>query len=239
MSHAHRRPRFDFLGHSTVTSTLADGRCLLIDPWVMGNPACPHSESPFDRLDGLLVTHGHPDHLADGVELAKRHEPAAVVANWEICQWLEGQGVSGCAPMNTGGTISVLDLEVTMVRADHSSSILDGDRLINGGSAGGFMVRDSGGFCFYHAGDTALFSDMALLGEMYRPELALLPIGDCFTMGPEAAARACALLGVATVIPIHWGTFPLLTGTPEAFERAVAEHAPDCRVVTLQPGESY
>lgn len=141
--------------------------------------------------------------------------------------------------MNLGGSQDVLGLTVTMVRADHSCGLLDGDQILYGGVAAGFMVRLPGGFTFYHSGDTALFSDMQLLGEMYRPELAFLPIGDFYTMDPAQAARACRFLGVRKVIPIHWGTFPILTGTPEHLVKALGDHGTTCEVVKLNPGESY
>ena len=233
------RPKFTYLGHSTIRCDLADGRVVLIDPWVMGNPACPPELHTFDRIDAMLITHSHFDHFGDVVELAKRHSPEAIAASFEICHWLGTQDVSGCAPMNLGGTQSVLDWSVTQVRADHSSALLDGDTLLDGGPASGFIVRTAEGFSFYHAGDTALFGDMELFAELYEPELAFLPIGDLFTMDPRQAAHACRLLGVSQVVPVHWGTFPPLTGTPEQLVEELARLDVDCEVVALQPGDSY
>lgn len=238
MSH-HPRPKFTYLGHATVRCDLPGGEVVLIDPWVMNNPACPDALKSFDRLDAVLITHAHGDHMGDMVELAKRYRPSRVVANYEICTWLGSKGVENCSGMNLGGTQEVLGLQVTMVRADHSSGISDGDQTLYGGVASGYMVRLAGGYTFYHAGDTALFSDMQLLGELFRPELALLPIGDLFTMDPLQAARACRYLGVRQVIPIHWGTFPVLTGTPDQLERTLDDHGTNCKVITLKPGESY
>ena len=238
MSH-HPRPKFTYLGHATVRCDLPGGEVVLIDPWVNGNPACPEHLKEIDRLDAVLVTHAHFDHIGDAVELCKRHKPKKVVANFEICTWLGSKGVEGCSAMNLGGCQEVLDLQVTMVRADHSCGISDGDQILYGGSASGYFVKLPGGYTFYHAGDTALFSDMQLLGEMYRPELAFLPIGDLFTMDPHQAARACRFLGVRHVIPIHWGTFPLLTGTPEKLRQALGDHGTACEVVRLNPWESY
>ncbi|HEV2845733.1 MAG TPA: metal-dependent hydrolase [Thermoanaerobaculia bacterium] len=235
----HPRPKFTFLGHATVRCDLPGGEVVLIDPWVQNNPACPDSLKQFDRLDAVLITHAHFDHMGDAVELCKRHKPRKVVANFEICSWLGSKGVENCSGMNLGGSQEVLDLQVTMVRADHSCGISDGDQILYGGVASGFIVRLPGGFTFYHSGDTALFSDMQLLGEMYRPELAFLPIGDLFTMDPRQAARACRFLGVRKVIPIHWGTFPPLTGTPAKLEQALDDQGITCDVVTLKPGESY
>lgn len=235
----NERPKFTYLGHATVRCDLPGGEVVLIDPWVAGNPACPDEHKQFARLDALLVTHGHFDHVADAVELAKRHRPKIVVGNFEVCQWLEGKGVENCSPMNLGGSQEVLGARVWMVRADHSSGILDDGRAVDGGVAGGYVVRLASGYTFYHSGDTALFSDMQLIGELYRPELAFLPIGDRFTMDPHQAVRACRFLGVRTAIPIHWGTFPLLTGTPKEFTEAASDLGINCEVVTLQPGESY
>jgi L-ascorbate metabolism protein UlaG (beta-lactamase superfamily) len=233
------RPTFTFLGHATVRVDFPDGSRWLIDPWVSGNPSCPEELHELDKLDALLVTHSHADHFADAVEVAKRYKPEKVVANFEICTWLESQGVGNTAPMNLGGSQDVLGSRVTMVRADHSSGLDDGGRQLDGGIASGFVVRTADDFIFYHAGDTALFSDMKLIASLYRPRLGFVPIGDLFTMGPSEAARACRYLGLSTVVPTHWGTFPVLTGTPEAFEREVRDLELSCEVVTLQPGESY
>jgi len=235
----HPRPKFAYLGHATVQCTLPGGEVVLIDPWVQNNPACPESRKQLDRLDAVLITHAHYDHMGDALELCRRHTPKTVVANFEICGWLASKGVKNCSAMNLGGCQEVLGLHVTMVRADHSCGLTDGDQILYGGAAAGYIVRLAGGYTFYHAGDTALFSDMQLLGELYRPELAFLPIGDLFTMDPVQAARACRFLGVRKVIPIHWGTFPPLTGTPEKLERALEIHGTTCEVVTLKPGESY
>jgi L-ascorbate metabolism protein UlaG (beta-lactamase superfamily) len=235
----HPRPRFTYLGHSTVRCELPGGEVMLIDPWVDGNPACPEAARALGRLDAILITHAHFDHMGDAVELAKRHRPAKVVANFEICAWLERKGVENTSPMNLGGSQEVLGVAVSMVRADHSSGLSDGDQLIYGGLASGFVVRLAEGFTFYHSGDTALFSEMQLIGDLYRPALAFLPIGDLFTMDPCQAARACRYLGVGQVVPIHWGTFPVLTGTPDALRRALADLGVRSEVIELQPGESY
>jgi len=235
----HPRPKFTSLGHATVRCDLPGGEVVLIDPWVQGNPACPEAHRKFERLDAILITHAHSDHMGDAVELAKAYRPKIVVANYEICTWLTSKGVEGCSGMNLGGCQDVLGLKVTMVRADHSSGLADGDRTIYGGVASGFIVKLPGGFTFYHAGDTALFSDMQLFCELYRPELAFLPIGDLFTMDPVQAARACRYLGVRRVIPIHWGTFPALTGTPQKLVKALSDQGVNCEVIGLKPGESW
>lgn len=235
----HPRPKFTFLGHATVRCDLPGGEVVLIDPWVQGNPSCPEEHKTFDRLDAILITHAHFDHMGDAVELAKKYKPKIVVANFEICSWLASKGVEGCSGMNLGGCQDVLGLKVIMVRADHSCGLSDGDRIIYGGVASGYVVKLPGGFTFYHAGDTALFSDMQLISEMYRPELAFLPIGDHFTMDPQQAARACRFLGVRQVIPIHWGTFPLLKGTPEKLVKALGDQGVNSEVIALKPGESW
>ena len=235
----HPRPRFTYMGHATVRCDLPGGEVVLIDPWVENNPACPDELKSFDRLDAVLVTHAHFDHIGDAVALCKEHRPAKVVANFEICHWLESKGVENCSAMNLGGSQDVLGCRVSMVRADHSCGILDDGRILYGGTAGGYVVRLPEGYTFYHAGDTALFSDMQLIAEIHRPELAFLPIGDLFTMDPPQAARACRLLGVREAVPIHWGTFPPLTGTPEDFRKACGDLGNNCAVVTLKPGESH
>lgn len=236
---SHPRPKFTYLGHATVLCELPSGEIVLIDPWVEHNPAVPAALKKLDRIDAMLITHAHSDHMGDAVDLARQHGPKIVVANYEICGWLTKKGVEGCSGMNLGGCQDVLGMAVTMVRADHSCGLTDGDETLYGGVAAGFMVRLPGGFTFYHAGDTALFSDMQLLGEMYRPELAFLPIGDFFTMDPSQAARACRYLTLRKVIPIHWGTFPVLTGTPEKLVKALGDLGSSCEVIGLKPGESY
>ena len=234
-----QRPKFTYLGHATVRCDLADGQVVLIEPWVMGNPACPDTHKELGRLDAMLITHAHSDHMGDAVEIAKKYSPKIVVGCYEVCHHLESRGVVGCSPMNLGGTQEVLGLQVSMVRADHSSGLIEDGTLFDGGVASGYIVRLPGGYTFYHAGDTALFSDMELIAELYRPELAFLPIGDLFTMDPYQAARACRFLGVRKVIPIHWGTFPALTGTPRQLEQALNDLGVNCDTIVLKPGESY
>jgi L-ascorbate metabolism protein UlaG (beta-lactamase superfamily) len=232
------RPVFTWLGHASLRFDLPGGEVVLVDPFLEQNPSCPAEARRFDRLDLILLTHAHSDHMADAVSLAKKHG-ATVVAQYDLCAWLESKGVASTSGMNLGGTQEQLGLRITQVRADHSSSFTDGGRLVYGGLACGYVVRTADDFSFYHAGDTALFGDMALIGEMLHPELAFLPIGDHFTMGPEQAARACRFLGVKRVVPIHWGTFPVLTGTPAALAAALGKLGESTQVIELVPGRAW
>ncbi len=175
---------------------------------------------------------------AGGV-LARRHKPKIVVGTFEICAWMASHGVENCSGMNIGGSQNVLGLKVSQVQAIHTSSIEVDGKLLYGDVASGYVVRLPTGYTFYHAGDTALFSDMSLIAELYRPLLAFLPIGDHFTMDPLQAAHACRFLAVREVIPIHYGTFPLLTGTPEEFKRQLDALGVNCEMIALEPGEKY
>ena len=222
-----------WLGHSTFLIE-TDGKRILIDPWVMNNPACPEDLKDVGDLDGMLITHGHFDHIGDAVEIAKSAAPQTVAIP-ETATWLGSKGVENVVDMNKGGTVEVAGCRAHMVHAVHSCGITDGDQIIYGGEAAGYVLELPSGFKLYHSGDTAVFSDMALIGKLLEPDIALLPIGDHYTMGPRSAAEAIRLLDVKTVIPMHFGTFPVLVGTPDDL-REQASDVDGLEVVDLEPG---
>jgi L-ascorbate metabolism protein UlaG (beta-lactamase superfamily) len=226
-----------WLGHSAFKILSPGGKVLAIDPWLSDNPACPAAMKTLDRLDLMILTHGHFDHFSDAVQLGRTLQPK-VAANFEICQYLEMEGVQSACAMNKGGTQTLEGIGITMVHASHTSSIRAGDRILPGGEAAGFILEFENGFKIYDAGDTAVFSDMKLIAELYRPDLTLLPIGDLFTMGPKEAALACRLMRPSRVIPKHFGTFPALSGTPEAL-RELTRDLPEMEIIVLKPGESW
>jgi L-ascorbate metabolism protein UlaG (beta-lactamase superfamily) len=227
--------RITWLGHGTFRFALSSGKVILIDPWVAGNPACPAEWKNLERIDLMLATHGHFDHIADAVSLAKQHGPK-VVGIYELCAWLEGKGVANTMPMNKGGSQEVDGVRITMVHADHSCGILDDGKIVYGGEAVGYVV-EAEGQRFYHSGDTNVFGDMKLIAELYAPQLACLPIGDLFTMGPREAAAACRMLRPKIVLPMHFGTFPPLTGRPSQV-RELLQDLPGIDVKDLTPGQT-
>lgn len=223
-----------WLGHSAFHFRTSD-QSILIDPFFTGNPRFPHGwEDRLDRVDAIVVTHGHEDHLGDTARLAAKYG-ATVVAQFELCMWVAGQGAPKLEPMNTGGCVRFQGVRYCMVPAFHSSAIVRDGTPITMGDPAGFVI-EADGTAIYHAGDTAIFSDMALIQRIYRPKVGLIPIGDRFTMGPEIAATACnELLDLELIVPIHWGTFPLLTGEPQDFAARVTRG----RVHVATPGEPF
>jgi L-ascorbate metabolism protein UlaG (beta-lactamase superfamily) len=222
-----------WLGHGTFHFRLDSGEVVVLDPWIGGNPAYPTSYS-ISRLDLMLLTHGHGDHTHDAVLLAKKFQPQ-VVAAFETCLWLESKGVRNTSPMNKGGSQQAGPFSVTMTNAVHSCGIQDGERIVYGGEAAGYVIQLPDKRSLYFAGDTAVFSDMRLIADLYNPSLAFLPIGDLYTMGPREAAEACRMLRVQQVIPMHYGTFPALNGRPAELASLIKD-IPGTKVWTLEPG---
>ena len=224
-----------WLGHATFIITTPGGKRIVTDPWLEGNPMCPPGSRHISQADVILLTHGHSDHSGDVISVA-RGTGAPVLAVFELALWLERKGLNKVTGMGVGGTVTMAGLEITMVPAIHTSSVMENDLPVYAGVPVGFVVRMENEQTFYFAGDTALFGDMRLIAEMHHPEIAFLPIGDHYTMGPDAAAVACRLLGVRQVVPMHYGTFPALTGHPDRLKHLVEPHGID--VLMLKPGET-
>ncbi len=206
-----------WLGHATVHIQTPGGTSILIDPWIEGNPSFPKNYTMPEIIDLLLITHGHFDHFNDAIPVAKRYKPT-VIGNSELLAWMTRQGAENTHDMNFGGSFRFKDVLVTMVEAKHSSAITNGDDRIYAGNPGGYMIDVENGPVLYQAGDTSLFGDMRLFRELYYPEFGILPIGGNYTMGPKHAALAAKFLGLKQVLPIHYGTFPVLTGSPGELE---------------------
>ena len=224
-----------WLGHSTFLLGTPGGRRLIFDPWLVDNPRCPEEwKRKVPTVDLVLVSHGHSDHVGDAARVARENN-APVVGMVELCRWLQRQGVRRVEPMNLGGTITVAGLRVTLVEAQHSSACLDDESPIYLGAPSGFILTLEDGRVIYFAGDTDVFEGMRLIRELYHPEVAFLPIGDRFTMGPRGAALACDLLGVKQVVPMHYGTYPALTGTPKELRKSVST---GIDVLECRPGET-
>jgi L-ascorbate metabolism protein UlaG (beta-lactamase superfamily) len=221
-------------GHATFVVTTPGGKRIVFDPWLTGNPKTP-SGARIDKADVICVTHGHSDHTGDVVAIA-RATGAPVVAVFELGNYFRGKGLKDVVDMGVGGTVDLKGLKISMTPAVHTSCIEEDGQQLYVGTATGFVVRMEDGRAIYFAGDTALFGDMRLVRDMYAPEIAFLPIGGHYTMDPAGAARACEMLGVRQVVPMHYGTFPVLSGSPDDLKKLVEPMGVD--VLVLKPGET-
>ena len=220
-----------WLGHSTFRFDSPGGKRVYVDPFLNGNPKCPESELEPERIDVIALTHGHGDHVGDTVGLARKHG-CTVVAPVELAGWLQGkQGLENVLDPNKGGTVEAAGVKFTLTNAHHSSSNNDGEYM---GEPCGIVAEVESGTKLYFAGDTCVFGDMQLIGRMYSPDVAILPIGGHYTMDPREAAVALELLGAKRCVPCHYGTLPLLAGTPAQLR----ELAPDVQVDEIEPGDS-
>ena len=219
-----------WLGHASFRFDSPGGKRVYVDPW-LENPKCPPGEQQPERCDVIAVTHGHSDHVGNTVELSQKFGPLPIVALVELKGWLKGKGAQtdDMPGPNKGGTVDVEGIKFTLTNAFHSSSSNEGEYL---GEATGIVVELENGTKLYFAGDTCVFGDMQLIGRIYAPDVAVLPIGGHFTMDPREAAVACELLGAKRVVPCHYGTFPLLAGTPDELQRL----APGVQVEAVEPG---
>jgi L-ascorbate metabolism protein UlaG (beta-lactamase superfamily) len=236
-----RETSFTWLGHAAVEVRTPGGKVILFDPW-LGNPNSPRTADSVTQCDVLLVTHGHGDHMGEAAQIASRLRPAWPCIH-EMSLWLARRlpgGMDQLTGMNKGGTVEVAGLKVSMVAADHSAGDWNpgAETTLFLGEPAGFVVELENGFRIYHAGDTAVFGDMAIIRELFKPDLAMLPIGGHYTMDPVGAALATELLGVSHVLPIHWGTFPLLAGTPQQLQDAIAARGGTATVHAWDPGDT-
>lgn len=227
--------RITWLGHATVLVATARGTNILIDPFITGNPSYPSGYALPAKIHYVLLTHGHGDHISDAVPVAARHG-STVVAIYELAAYIAGKGVANTIGMNLGGSVQLEEVAATMVEAKHSSGIQDEKGTHYAGVAAGYVLTIAEGPVLYHSGDTAVFGDMRLIQELYRPEVVMLPIGGHYTMGPREAALAVRLLTPKVVLPLHFGTFPPLKGTPEQLAPLVDA---GIQIVRWKPGESF
>jgi len=224
-----------WLGHSAFKLESQTGKIIYIDPFLSGNPTTPEEFKAPSDIDYILLTHGHEDHVGDTLDLAEK-TGCTVVAQVELSHLLKKRGLKDDQRIefNKGGTVHFDDFSVTLVSANHSSSF-DGEYA---GEAGGLVLSFEDDICFYHLGDTNIFSDLELYGQMYQPHIVAVPIGDHYTMGPEEAAIACDMIDANIAVPIHYGTFPVLTGTPEDFKMFTEKYS-DTEVIIPEAGEQF
>jgi len=226
--------RITWLGHATVLVQTPKGTSILIDPFIEHNPKYPKGFELPKEIQYILLSHGHGDHISDAVPVAQKHN-SNVVAIYELAAFVHQQGAANITGMNIGGTVQLDDVAVTMVEAKHSAGAEGKNGTQYAGVAAGFVLTVSGGPVLYHAGDTTVFSDMKLIKELYRPEIAMLPIGGFYTMGPKEAALAAQFLEPQAVLPIHFGTFPPLTGTPDQLAALLKG---SIEVIRMLPGDT-
>lgn len=228
--------KIQWLGHSAFRIISPKGKILYIDPW-LDNPNAPPGAKPVDKADIIVLTHGHYDHFGNTLEIASTTN-AKVVANFEISRYLISKAIpeSNVIGMNKSGSIEIDGIRLTMVHAEHSSGITDGDRVVDGGDASGFIIRFEDGYTIYHTGDTGLFSDMRIIARLYKPQVVMMCIGGFYTMSPVEAAEAVKFMKPRIVIPMHYGTYPILSGTPEALKKLIPKSI-KTKIVGLKPGE--
>jgi L-ascorbate metabolism protein UlaG (beta-lactamase superfamily) len=231
--------RLTWFGHATWLLETPGGKRVLIDPWLTGNPKAPENPD-LGEIDLILVSHGHSDHTGDLVRIAQEKKPKAVIGMMELLSYFGAKGVENGVGMNKGGSTEAEGIRVTLTHAFHSSSFEGDDgTIVYTGEPAGMIITLENGFRIYYSGDTTVFGDMALIAELYSPDVAILPIGDFFTMGPMEAAKAVELLGVRHVLGMHYGTFPLLVGTPQELRDELAKRGlGDVVVEELQPGDT-
>ncbi len=233
------RPRLSitWLGHSTFILTLPTGKRILVDPW-LGNPSCPSEFAKPEAIapiDLILLTHGHSDHIGDAIT-CQRATGAPLVAAYELAEYFSQKGLTNVHQMNIGGTTELAGVRISMTFSTHSSSTMENGMRVYLGPAAGYVLRAPDLPTVYISGDTGLFGDMKMIGEIYQPQIAFLPIGDLYTMGPDLAAIAAQWLNVRQVVPMHWGTFGALTGTPAVLKQLLEPH--NIQVLEIAPGET-